>query len=144
MRISVTLLFPKKIRKKKVGIYLVCPFCDRENLGILLENDLAIAFYDKYPVQTGHLLIVPKDHIETYFEATSEQIMAMHDLIKKGKELLDKEYKPDGYNIGVNIGYYGGQTIQHLHFHLIPRYKGDIEDPRGGVRKIVKNLVEYP
>lgn len=65
-------------------------------------------------------------------------------LIRKGKEVPDKEFNPDGYNIGVNIGYYGGQTISHLHFHLIPRYKGDIDDPRGGIRKMVDNLVEYP
>ena len=121
-----------------------CPFCRQEMLSIVLENDHALAFYDKYPVQKGHLLIIPKKHVETYFEADNEQIMAIHDLIHKGKMILDKEFQPDGYNIGVNIGYYGGQTISHLHFHLIPRYKGDIEDPRGGVRSIVKNLVEYP
>lgn len=97
---------------------LTCPFCNRENLSILIENKLAMAFYDKYPVQNGHLLIIPKQH--------------------------DKKYHPDGYNISRNIDYYGGQTILHLHFHLIPRYKGDIEKPRGGIRKMVKNIVQYP
>ena len=113
-------------------------------MDIVLENELALAFYDKYPVQKGHLLIVPKEHVETYFDADDQQIMAMHELLRKGKRILDVRYQPDGYNIGVNIGYYGGQTISHFHIHLIPRYKGDIEDPRGGIRKIVKNLVEYP
>jgi diadenosine tetraphosphate (Ap4A) HIT family hydrolase len=121
-----------------------CPFCDRQSLQIILENRNAIAFYDKYPVQRGHLLIVPKRHAATYFDATDEEIMAIHELVKKGKELLDHEYSPDGYNIGVNVGEYGGQTVMHLHVHLIPRYKGDIDDPRGGIRKAIPNLVPYP
>jgi diadenosine tetraphosphate (Ap4A) HIT family hydrolase len=121
-----------------------CPFCDTQSLKIILENDKAIALYDKYPVQRGHLLIVPKRHVTTYFDATDEEIMAIHELIKKGKELLDREYSPDGYNIGVNVGEYGGQTVMHLHVHLIPRYKGDIDDPRGGIRKAIPNLVPYP
>lgn len=81
----------------------------------------------------------PKRHAATYFDAADEEIMA--DLIRKGKELLDREYSPDGYNIGVNVGEYGGQTVMHLHVHLIPRYKGDIDDPRGGIRKAIPNLV---
>jgi len=121
-----------------------CPFCNQQSLEILLQNTNAIAFYDKYPVQRGHLLIVPKRHAATYFDATDEEIMAIHELIKQGKALLDREYSPDGYNIGVNVGEYGGQTVMHLHFHLIPRYQGDIDDPRGGIRKAIPNLVPYP
>ena len=121
-----------------------CPFCNTQPLKILLENAKAIAFSDKYPVQRGHLLIVPKRHVATYFDATDEEIMAIHELMKKGKELLDREYSPDGYNIGVNVGEYGGQTVMHLHVHLIPRYKGDMDDPRGGIRKAIPNLVPYP
>ncbi|WP_138418202.1 HIT family protein [Aquibacillus sediminis] len=113
-----------------------CPFCHTRNLTIELEDNLARAFFDKFPVQKGHLLIIPKQHVETYFDASSQQIADIHDLIKQGKQLIDEQFAPDGYNIGE----YGGQTINHLHFHLIPRYKGDIEDPRGGVRK----LVPYP
>lgn len=121
-----------------------CPFCQLEKNQILIENEYAVAFYDKYPVQNGHLLIIPKNHVETYFDATDQQIAAIHQLIKHGKKMLDQKYAPDGYNIGVNVGHYGGQTVHHLHFHLIPRYKGDIEDPRGGIRKAVPNLVKYP
>ncbi len=121
-----------------------CTFCNTNSLQLLLENKQAIAFYDKYPVQRGHLLIVPKRHFASYFDATDDEILALQDLIKKGKELLDREYSPDGYNIGVNVGEYGGQTIMHLHIHLIPRYKGDIDDPRGGIRKAIPNLVPYP
>lgn len=111
---------------------------------ILLENEYTVAFFDKYPVQKGHLLIVPKRHIQTYFEASIEEVMAVHDQLHKGKQLLDELYSPDGYNIGINVGEYGGQTIMHLHVHLIPRYKGDMKDPRGGIRKAIPNLVPYP
>ncbi|WP_075981814.1 HIT family protein [Bacillus massilinigeriensis] len=121
-----------------------CPFCTLDNNQILFENDFAFAIYDKFPIQKGHMLIIPRKHVETYFDATSQQIAAIHELIKEGKNKIDFEYGPDGYNIGVNIGYYGGQTVNHLHFHLIPRYKGDIEDPRGGIRKAIPNLVQYP
>lgn len=121
-----------------------CPFCNTSELNLVLENDLAVAFYDKYPVQKGHLLVVPKQHVQTYFDATPEQIAAIHALIQEGKRLIDERYEPDGYNIGVNVGEYGGQTVEHLHFHLIPRYKGDIADPRGGIRKAIPNLVQYP
>ncbi|MEW9674261.1 HIT family protein [Ammoniphilus sp. 3BR4] len=121
-----------------------CPFCSIPKEQLILENELAQGFYDKYPVQKGHLLIVPKRHAETYFDATPEEILAIHQLIRQGKEMMDHAYHPDGYNIGVNVGEYGGQTVMHLHFHLIPRYKGDIEDPRGGIRKAIPNLVPYP
>lgn len=122
----------------------MCPFCTLIPDAIVLENDLAKAFYDKYPVHEGHLLIVPKRHAETYFDVTPEEILAIHELVKQGKELIDEEHSPDGYNIGVNVGSYGGQTVMHLHFHLIPRYKGDVDDPRGGIRKAIPNLVPYP
>ncbi|MBO8173100.1 MAG: HIT family protein [Bacillaceae bacterium] len=121
-----------------------CPFCTLPDKQILIQNDLAIAFYDKYPVQHGHLLIIPKRHVETYFDATEQEIKAIHLLIREGKQIIDEKYKPDGYNIGVNVGKYGGQTIFHLHFHLIPRYKGDVEDPRGGIRNAIPNLTPYP
>ncbi|HJV47322.1 MAG TPA: HIT family protein [Bacillota bacterium] len=123
---------------------LSCPFCLMPPDQIVLENELAKAFFDKYPVQKGHLLIVSKRHAATYFDASPEEISAIHELIHKGKEQIDELYKPDGYNIGVNVGEFGGQTVMHLHFHLIPRYRGDIEDPRGGIRKAIPNLVPYP
>lgn len=121
-----------------------CPFCHLSSNQILLENELAVAFFDKYPVQEGHLLIIPKRHAETYFHATSEEIIAMDQLARQGRDMLQEKYKPQGYNLGVNVGYYGGQTVMHLHLHLIPRYKGDMADPRGGIRKAIPNLVPYP
>lgn len=120
-----------------------CLFCNYDKDEIIAENDLAFAIYDKFPVNEGHSLIIPKRHFESFFEASPEEITAIYDLLHKVKKLIDGQYKPDGYNVGVNVGYWGGQTIMHLHVHLIPRYKGDIENPKGGVRKLKKQLVEY-
>ena len=89
------------------------------------------------------MLIMPKRHFAGYFEATQDEILAFYDLTKKIKKLLDSEFRPDGYNIGINIGEAAGQTIFHLHIHVIPRYTGDIKNPRGGIRKLKKPLVEY-
>ena len=121
---------------------MACIFCKKSSESVI-ENKLAYAIYDEYPVNTGHMLIIPKRHFKSYFKATQEEIIAVHELILECKKMLDQKYSPDGYNIGVNAGYEAGQTIMHLHIHLIPRYKGDVEDPRGGVRKIKKPLIKY-
>lgn len=120
-----------------------CLFCDYSKDEYIVENDLAFGIFDKFPVNEGHMLIIPKRHFDNFFDATEEEIVALYDLIKEGKKYLDKEFNSDGYNVGVNVGEYGGQTIMHLHIHLIPRYKGDIENPKGGVRKLKKELVPY-
>jgi diadenosine tetraphosphate (Ap4A) HIT family hydrolase len=112
-----------------------CVFCTIND--IVLENDLARAFYDKYPVNKGHLLIIPKRHIAQYFDLTDQERRAIDSLLFEGKKLLDEQYQPDGYNIGINCGEVAGQTIFHVHVHLIPRFRGDMEDPRGGVRGVI-------
>ena len=118
-----------------------CIFCNIPKEEILFENDLAIAFFDSYPVSKGHTLIIPKRHSENYFELTSEEIAAMLELSKLVKEKLEKEFHPDGYNVGFNVQEAGGQTVMHTHMHIIPRYKGDIDNPRGGIRKVIKKTV---
>lgn len=120
-----------------------CIFCREPETELLCENVLARAFFDKYPVNKGHVLVTPKRHVVTYFDATLEELAAINDLVFKVKEILDEKYKPAGYNIGVNVNYAGGQTIFHLHVHLIPRHEGDVEDPRGGVRNLKPSLVDY-
>lgn len=121
-----------------------CIFCEKiKNKNYIFENELAVAFLDGFPVSKGHMLIIPKRHVETYFDVTKEEAAAMKELVDKAKDYLDKEYKPDGYNIGLNCGEYAGQTVMHCHMHVIPRYKGDIENPRGGVRKIIKSDSQY-
>jgi len=114
-----------------------CIFCKREKLNIVTENELALAFYDGCPVNRGHILVIPKRHVETYFEASFEEHTAMVRLTHKVKEYLQQKYNPDGYNIGANVGPAAGQTVFHFHIHIIPRYRGDVPDPKGGVRKVI-------
>lgn len=120
-----------------------CIFCEYDKEKYIAENDLCFAIFDKFPVNEGHALIIPKRHFSNYFDATKEEITAIYDLSHEVKKIIDDKYSPDGYNVGVNVNYEGGQTIMHLHMHLIPRYKGDIEDPRGGIRRIKRQLVFY-
>lgn len=120
-----------------------CVFCMRPETEVVAENDLALAFYDKYPVNEGHVLIIPKRHVESFFEATQEELAAINQLLFVVKDRLANKFSPDGYNIGVNVDWAAGQTIFHLHVHIIPRYKGDVSDPRGGIRRIKKSLVPY-
>lgn len=119
-----------------------CPFC----VGKIpaFENSLAYAVYDLYPVNEGHLLVIPKRHYADFFESTREELDAIRSLLWEGKRRLDAEYAPDGYNIGVNCGIPSGQTIMHVHVHLIPRYRDDVEDPTGGVRGVIPAKQKYP
>ncbi len=114
-----------------------CVFCQWENLVVVAENEQALAFYDACPISKGHILIIPKRHVETYFDATAEEHTAMINLIYRVKEYIQKKYNPDGYNIGANVGLDAGQTVFHFHIHVIPRYRGDVADPRGGIRKVI-------
>ena len=118
-----------------------CIFCNQEEL--ILENELTWARYDRYPVSPGHLLIITKRHVADFFDTTIEERRALNDLLEECKKMLDREYSPDGYNIGVNCGTAAGQTIMHLHIHLIPRYQGDIDNPRGGVRGVIPDKRIY-
>jgi len=114
-----------------------------ENSKIILDNDLAIAVYDGFPVTPGHGLIVPKRHIALFYEATREEQTAMLDLLAEMRLLLLKERNPDAFNISINDGAAAGQTVMHMHIHLIPRYAGDTDDPRGGVRWIMPEKAPY-
>lgn len=117
-----------------------CLFCDRENKNehiIISETELVFAKWDKNPASKGHLLVIPKRHVVSFFDLTNEEIIAVYDLLKKMKLVVLEEYKPDGFNIGVNEGEVAGRTVHHLHFHLIPRYKGDVDNPKGGIRNII-------
>jgi diadenosine tetraphosphate (Ap4A) HIT family hydrolase len=107
-----------------------CVFCTLLGTEIIVENELARAFFDKYPISEGHILIVPKRHVVSVFDATQEEMESVGELLKKVKEQLDERFHPDGYNIGVNVGEVAGQTILHWHVHVIPRYRGDAESVR--------------
>jgi len=92
---------------------------------------------DLFPVTPGHLLIIPNRHIANYFEASAREKRELWDLLEEAKKLLESKDSPDGYNIGINVGEAAGQTVFHLHIHLIPRRKGDVENPRGGIRHVI-------
>jgi diadenosine tetraphosphate (Ap4A) HIT family hydrolase len=119
----------------------VCPFCKTGDT--VLKNNLAYVRYDKYPVSQGHLLIIPFRHVSDYFELDNDEKSALYRLLDEGKELLIGEYQPDGFNVGINIGETAGQTIPHVHIHLIPRYKGDTNNPMGGVRGVIPEMKMY-
>jgi diadenosine tetraphosphate (Ap4A) HIT family hydrolase len=118
-----------------------CPFCGDPEF--IIENELALVHPDTYPVNPGHCLITPRRHIAEYFEATAEEKLAMWQLLDEVKPIIDRKYGPDGYNVGVNIGAAAGQSIPHLHIHVIPRYKGDVENPQGGIRGVIPHRRKY-
>lgn len=120
-----------------------CIFCNIEKERVLAENEAAFAIYDNFPVNQGHILVIPKKHINNYFEADAQTKDQLWKLVDNCKEIVDKKYNPDGYNIGINCGEAAGQTVMHLHIHLIPRYKGDIGNPRGGVRGVIPDKRIY-
>jgi diadenosine tetraphosphate (Ap4A) HIT family hydrolase len=115
----------------------MCVFCNLNKEEYLFENDTCFAKYDNYPVSPGHILIIPKRHFQDFFEANTKEYQDILELINICKMNLVQQYHSDGFNLGVNIGEAAGQTVMHLHVHLIPRYMGDIEDPRGGVRGVI-------
>lgn len=124
---------------------MTCPFCEivQGEDKPYFENKLAMGFFDKYPVSEGHVLIIPKRHVKTYFETTLKEREAMDSLLRLAKRHLEGKFKPDGYNVGLNCGETAGQTVMHCHLHLIPRYAGDMKDPRGGVRGVIPEKQKY-
>jgi diadenosine tetraphosphate (Ap4A) HIT family hydrolase len=120
-----------------------CPFCPPLERPLVAENELAVAFGDKYPVGDGHTLVIPRRHVESWFDATAAERAAMIALADEVKRALDAQLAPSGYNLGVNIGRAAGQTVMHLHLHLIPRFAGDVEDPTGGVRHVIPGKGRY-
>ena len=109
----------------------------------LFEGDNFFLIRDKYPVSPGHTLIISKQEKIDYFALTKEEQQELHISILKAKELIEKEYSPEGYNIGMNCGEAAGQTVMHFHCHVIPRYQGDMENPRGGIRHCVAGKGYY-
>ena len=118
-----------------------CPFCQPAE--VLLENELACVIRDRFPASPGHLLILPRRHVADWFETTAQERLAMFELADAAKRRLETESRPDGFNLGVNVGEVAGQTIFHVHLHLIPRYRGDVAAPRGGVRGVIPNKQNY-
>ncbi len=120
-----------------------CKFCNIEKNRIVIKSEFSLAFYDKYPVNNGHVLVVPIKHTTSYFEMTAGEKIDMWNLVDKVKIFLEKKYNPDGYNVGIHIGEDAGQTVFHCHIHVSPRYKGDVDFPEGGVRGVIPNKQKY-
>ncbi|MBL7880053.1 MAG: HIT family protein [Chryseobacterium gambrini] len=110
---------------------------------IIYQDDYFFIIYDGFPVNPGHLLIISNKVRLDYFDLTNEEKLALPNAIEQAKQILLKQFKPDGYNIGMNCGEFAGQTIFHFHCHLIPRYQGDMENPRGGVRHVIPSKGNY-
>ena len=123
-----------------------CKYCDegyQKSDRTILENNLFFANFDNHPVNPGHAKLVPKRHVNSFCELTTQELGALRDLMLKAKELIANKYHPNGYNIGINEGQAAGQTIFHLHVHLIPRYDGDVANPVGGVRNVIPGKGDY-
>ena len=120
----------------------MCLFCSIEK-PYIYENAHVFAIYDAFPVSKGHVLIITKKHRNDYFAMTEAEVVSLHEALHALKSILDTLHAPQGYNIGINNGKASGQTIFHLHVHLIPRYEGDMKDPRGGVRGVIPALQKY-
>ena len=120
-----------------------CPFCRVDKLKILFENEQCFVVRDGFPVTPGHTLVVTRRHVASLFDATQAERQCLLAALDAAKELLDIDIKPEGYNVGINDGISAGQTVPHLHVHVIPRFRGDQDDPRGGVRKIFPTRADY-
>jgi diadenosine tetraphosphate (Ap4A) HIT family hydrolase len=122
---------------------LNCPFCNPPADEIVVRNDLCYARWDKYPVSKGHLLVIPFRHTSDFFSMTNDEKRAIVELIGECKKIIEETFRTDGYNIGFAVGEAGGQTVMHCHCHVIPRYAGDVPDPKGGVRGVVPGKRGY-
>jgi diadenosine tetraphosphate (Ap4A) HIT family hydrolase len=131
-----------------------CPFCryiteDPPDYLVLWENDFAFAIKDRYPVSPGHTLIIPKRHVADFFDCSpSEQLALLEGSRSVKKQLTNRSVRqdgklPTGWNLGINVGKPAGQTVFHVHLHLIPRYSGDVDEPAGGVRSVIPNKQKY-
>ena len=120
-----------------------CPFCDLPRDRIIFESEGAVVIRDGFPVSPGHTLIITRRHVASFFEITGAERTDLMSLLAAARADLEREFRPTGYNIGINDGTTAGQTVPHLHIHLIPRYTGDADDPRGGVRWVLPDKAAY-
>lgn len=120
-----------------------CPFCTLPLERIIESNDSGVVIRDGFPVSPGHTLIIPRRHMGSFFDLDDYERNGLMQLLESAKKVVDAERHPAGYNIGINDGLAAGQTIPHLHIHLIPRHSGDCKDPRGGVRWVIPERADY-
>jgi len=114
-----------------------CELCKPDM--VLFDDELGYVRYDNNSLSRGHVLVIPRRHVASFFDMTAEEKACVIALLDRARGQIEQEFAPDGYNIGVNIGSAGGQSRMHVHVHLIPRYTGDVADPRGGIRCVLAN-----
>lgn len=115
-----------------------CRFCQsKPGRRVMVEGEVGFAAFDRHPASEGHFLVIPYRHFASYFDINDEELVELWSLVAQGRAIVDEKFHPDGYNIGINVGEAAGQSIHHLHIHVIPRYKGDVENPKGGVRGVI-------
>jgi len=117
--------------------------CIQTKEDVAFADDHFYCKWDKYPVSSGHLLIIPKRHVHSFFDLTPEELMFFHKSLLKAQDIIGEKHKPNGYNVGVNVGSDAGQTIPHVHIHVIPRYRGDAKEPEGGIRNVIPGKGKY-
>lgn len=120
-----------------------CPFCHAVPDRLFHEGPLVLGLWDGFPVSPGHALLVPRRHVATWFDATEGERLELAAAIGTARDAILGRHRPDGFNVGMNLGAAAGQTVAHLHLHVIPRYAGDVSDPRGGVRWVVPQRADY-
>jgi diadenosine tetraphosphate (Ap4A) HIT family hydrolase len=120
-----------------------CPFCNIDASRTVAENPSAIALHDAFPVTAGHTLVVPRQHVTSIFDLAEADQTQLWELVSRVRSILTTRFSPDAFNIGINDGEAAGQTVPHAHVHIIPRYCGDVPDPRGGIRWIIPEKAIY-
>ena len=130
-------------QQSRVRVIMSCPFCTLPQDKILICNLKGVVIRDAYPVSNGHTLIIPRRHVDSLFDLGHDERDALFNLVEEAKRRLEQEFRPDAFNIAINDGPAAGQTVPHLHIHLIPRYENDTPEPRGGVRWIFPERAKY-
>jgi len=121
-----------------------CRFCiSKSGRRVMIESKFGFAAWDRHPASDGHFLVIPYRHFASYFDINDDEREDLWNLVAEGKVMADEKWNPDGYNVGINVGESAGQSIPHLHIHVIPRYKGDVENPKGGVRGVIPDKKLY-
>jgi diadenosine tetraphosphate (Ap4A) HIT family hydrolase len=120
-----------------------CPFCSPSPQRVVVAGVSAMALWDSFPLNPGHVLVVPRRHVASWFDVRPAEREEMLRVADDARRIVVERHCPDGFNLGVNDGVAAGQTVPHVHLHLIPRYRGDIADPRGGVRWIIPERARY-
>lgn len=120
-----------------------CPFCALPAYRILAENEHAFLIRDAFPISLGHSLVIPKRHLGSFFDTADAERRSLLELLNEAKRRATAEFSPEGFNIGINDGAAAGQTVSRLYIHLIPRFAGDVSDPRGGVRWVIPGKADY-